>query len=149
MKRAHKKAAATILVAGAVVFPGSQALAEKAQSPYTLSGHLDLASRYYLRGITTTYGNSVPLHNAGADAPESERPALQWGVDLAHESGFFLGYWGSTINYSYKQLGNSYSDPSVSDFQKDKSVENDIYVGYNGKITADLGYVVGLTGYVY
>ncbi|MGO4329272.1 TorF family putative porin [Cupriavidus sp. 2TAF22] len=117
--------------------------------PYTFTGHLDAVSRYVLRGATTTYGNGAPLGNAGGDAPESSRPALQWGVDLAHESGWSIGYWASMINYSYQQLGNSYSDRSITSFQTAKSIENDFYGAYSGKIVGDLGYTVGMTAYYY
>ena len=119
-------------------------------APYTVTGHIDLVSRYYLRGATTTYGNALPtLGNKVADAPESDRPAVQGGLDFVHESGFYAGYFASSINYSYKQLGRSYNDRSiVSGFQNDKSIENDFYAGYNGK-AGDLGYTAGLTGYYY
>ena len=124
--------------------------AEAPAAPYTFTGHVDLVSRYYLRGATTTYGNALPTQgNKVADAPESDRPALQGGLDYVHESGFYAGYFASSINYSYKQLGRSYEDRSiVSGFQNDKSVENDFYAGYNGK-AGDLGYTAGLTGYYY
>ncbi len=113
------------------------------------TGHVDVVSSYILRGITDTYGPSKPGGgNELADAPESDRPALQWGADWTHPSGFYLGYWASTINYSYKALGKSHNDPSVTDFQDDKSIENDLYGGYTGKI-GDFGYTVGMTGYVY
>jgi uncharacterized protein (TIGR02001 family) len=116
----------------------------------TLTGHIDLASRYILRGASTTYGPSAPgAGNAGADAPESDKPALQWGLDWTHPSGVYLGWWASTINYSYERLADSWRDRSVADFQHKKSVENDLYGGYNGKIDDDLGYSVGLTGYYY
>lgn len=123
--------------------------ADKPSSPYTLTAHIDLVSRYVLRGATSTYGNSAPLGNAGADAPESSKGAVQWGVDWAHESGWSLGYWASTVNYSYRQLGRSYSDRSITAFQRGKSIENDFYGAYSGKIVGDLGYTVGLTGYYY
>jgi len=118
--------------------------------PYTLAAHLDLVSAYYARGATTTYGNSYPgLGNAGADAPESSQPVLQWGADFSHRSGWFAGYWGSRINYSYKRLGQSYDDRSIiSGFQDGKSVENDLYGGYSGK-AGDFGYTLGLTAYLY
>lgn len=124
------------------------ALASDAAGPSTLSGHVDLVSRYDLRGVTTTYGNGAPLGNALADAPESDKPVLQWGVDYAHDSGFYAGYWGSQINYSYRQLGRSYRDGTITDFQTDKSIENDFYAGYNGSLGA-LGYTAGLTYYHY
>ncbi len=134
--------ACSVLAAGA-------ALAEDAAPPApALTGHVDLVSRYILRGVTSTYGPAAPLGNAGADAPESDKPALQWGADWSHPSGLYLGYFGSTVNYSYKRLGESYADRSVTDFQSKKSIENDLYGGYNGK-AGDFGYTVGLTGYVY
>ncbi|WP_119155221.1 TorF family putative porin [Caldimonas tepidiphila] len=124
------------------------ARAADGQAPYTLSGHVDLVSRYDLRGVTTTYGNGAPLGNALADAPESDKPVLQWGADFAHDSGFYAGYWGSQINYSYKQLGRSYRDATITDFQTDKSIENDFYAGYGGSL-GGLGYTAGLTYYHY
>ena len=112
------------------------------------TGHVDLVSRYVLRGITSTYGPGAPLGNAGADAPESDKPALQWGADWSDPSGFYAGYFGAMINYSYKRLGQSYSDRSIVDFQHDKSIENDLYGGYNGKV-GDFSYTLGMTGSVY
>ncbi len=120
-----------------------------ASSAWAVTGHVDVTSRYILRGATTTYGNSGPLGNAGADAPESSSPVLQWGVDAVHQSGWSVGYWASMVNYSYKQLGNSYEDRSITDFQKRKSIENDFYAAYTGTISGDLNYTVGLTGYYY
>lgn len=34
--------------------------ADAPAAPYTFTGHIDLVSRYYLRGATTTYGNALP-----------------------------------------------------------------------------------------
>lgn len=112
------------------------------------TGHVDLVSRYVLRGITETYGPGTPLGNGGADAPESDRPVLQWGADWSNASGFYAGYFGSMVNYSYQRLGQSYSERGIFDFQRRKSVENDLYGGYNGK-AGDLSYTVGMTGYIY
>lgn len=132
------------------ILAGSAAVTASAEdaAPYTLTGHIDLVSRYYLRGATTTYGNGAPLGNAGADAPESDKLAPQWGADYVRSSGWYAGYFGSTINYSYDQLGKSYRDRSITDFQKNKSIENDLYAGYNGTL-GDWGYTVGATYYVY
>lgn len=113
-----------------------------------LSGYIDIVSRYYWRGITTTYDNGTPLGNEGADAPESDRPALQWGANYAHSSGFYLGYFGSQINYSYQQLEAAYADRGVSEFQKPRSIENDLAAGYTGA-AGGLNYTVGGTYYLY
>lgn len=60
-----------------------------------------------------------------------------------------VGYWASMINYSYQQLGRSYSDRGITDFRRDKSIENDFYGAYSGKLAGDLGYKVGMTAYYY
>ena len=120
---------------------------EPAPAP-SWTGHVDLVSRYVLRGITSTYGPGPALGNAGADAPESEKAALQWGADWSHPSGFYAGYFGAMINYSYERLGQSYTDRSIVDFQANKSIENDLYGGYTGK-AGEIGYNIGMTGYVY
>jgi uncharacterized protein (TIGR02001 family) len=141
----HSRAALALACLGLLSTGGASAQEEGPK----LTGHVDLVSRYILRGVTTTYGPSSPgLGNAGADAPESDKPALQWGADWSHPSGVYLGYFGSQINYSYKRLGESYRNRTITDFQSDKSIENDLYGGYNGKF-GDFGYTVGLTGYAY
>jgi uncharacterized protein (TIGR02001 family) len=142
-------AALTTLLACAPALADDAAPAAAPAGPWTITKHIDLASRYVLRGVTTTYGNGQPLGNPGADAPESDQAALQWGIDFVHSSGWSFGYWASTINYSYKQLGNSYSDRSITEFQKPRSVENDFYFAYAGNISGDLGYTLGMTGYYY
>lgn len=140
----HRHIAITIAAAGLF---GTGAAA--AQDAAKFTGHVDLVSRYVLRGVSTTYGPFDPgFGNPGGDAPESDRASLQWGADWVHPSGFYLGYFGSTINYSYKRVGQSYSDRSITDFQTDKSIENDFYGGYTGTF-GEVGYTVGLTGYVY
>ena len=61
-------------------------------------------------------------------------PALQGGFDYVHSSGAYLGIWASNIS------GNQYTYASM---------ETDIYGGYNGKVTDDLAYQVGLMTVIY
>ena len=145
--RTHaRRDAAKWMLALAALCAGGAAQAEDGA---TLTGHVDLASKYILRGISTTYGPSAPgLGNGGADAPESDKPALQWGADWVHPSGLYLGYWASQVNYSYQRLGESYANRAIANFQDKKSIENDFYGGYNGKL-GEMGYTVGVTGYYY
>jgi len=148
---------------------------EEAPAPdWSWTGHVDANSAYYLRGITNTYGNNkwekgapatyankgdAKVSNSWGDAPESRDPALQWGFDITHSSGFYLGYWASTLTYSYKKVGESYDIykkslvggppvPGAGFYDSEKSIENDIYGGYTGKV-GDLGYDLGLTYYYY
>jgi len=61
-----------------------------------------------------------------------EDPAVQGGFDYAHSSGFYAGTWASNV------LGYT-----------DASMEWDFYAGYEGKISEDLSYNVGLLQYYY
>ena len=122
-------------------------VAEAPTAP-AFTGHIDLLTKYILRGLGSTYGNGAPAGNSGADAPESNKPVLQFGVDYVDPSGLYVGYFGSMINYSYERLGDSYDNLPGGNFQSNKSIENDFYAGYNGKY-GDFGYTIGGTGYVY
>lgn len=149
MNKNKNRIVPALLLAAAAMAAGAVHAEDAPAGGATFTGHIDLASKYILRGISTTYGPGTPgLGNGGADAPESDKAALQWGVDWVHPSGVYLGYWASQVNYSYERLGESWRDRGIVDFQHHKSVENDFYGGYNGKF-GDLGYTAGLTGYFY
>jgi uncharacterized protein (TIGR02001 family) len=79
---------------------------------HTFTANAALVSDYRFRGISQTYG----------------LPAIQGGFDYAHSSGFYLGTWGSSVT------GNLYANGS--------GMEWDLYGGYKGSITDDLGYDV-------
>jgi len=55
----------------------------KPVDPYTLTANVGVYSQYIFRGLTQT----------------DTRPAFQGGFDFAHESGFYLGTWGSNISW--------------------------------------------------
>ncbi len=63
------------------------------------------------------------------------KPALQGGVDYA-AGGFYVGAWASTIRWIKKSGG-------------DANVEIDVYGGYKGELSKDLGYDVGVLTYIY
>lgn len=88
-----------------------------------VSGSITLTSDYLFRGITQT----------------DEKPALQGGVEWAHESGFYAGTWGSSISW----LADS--DPEVS-----SQLELDGYLGVRGDFgDSGLGWDVGAVHYWY
>lgn len=95
---------------------------EKAASPHTFAGNVTLATDYAFRGISQT----------------NEKPAIQGGFDYSHASGFYLGIWGSNVSW-LADLGGGISS----------SVELDVYGGYKGAISEDLGYDVGVLAYRY
>ncbi|CAM9106761.1 TorF family putative porin [Acinetobacter pseudolwoffii] len=94
--------------------------ADEPASEHTFSGNIGVLSSYNLRGIT--------------NVPENKGATLQGGLDYNHASGFYAGWWGSTLDYG--------SD-NGSEF------ENNFYAGYNGSINEDLAYTIGLTYYYY
>jgi len=94
-----------------------------ATSPHTVSYNMSLASQYIFRGLTQT----------------GKEPALQGGVDYSHESGFYLGTWGS--NVSWLEDGG---------YKKDSSLEVDVYGGYTAEIgDTGISYDLGVLQYFY
>lgn len=95
-----------------------------AQAETSATGNIGVHSMYLLRGI----------------GRENDNTAVQGGLDYAHDSGFYLGYWGSNLGYSYdKNVG---VDPGGNGF------ENDFYGGYAGS-AGDISYKLGLIQYYY
>jgi uncharacterized protein (TIGR02001 family) len=88
---------------------------------YALAYNMGAVTDYRYRGITQT----------------RFKPTLQGGIDFTHKSGFYLGTWGSGIQW-IKDAGAS-----------DGSVELDLYGGYKGEITKSLAYDVGFLRYWY
>lgn len=86
---------------------------ETPASPYTVSANVGLFSQYVFRGISYT----------------QEKPAVQGGFDIAHQSGLYAGVWGT--NVSDAALNNA-------------AGEIDVYGGYAntiGDVTYDLGFL--------
>lgn len=86
-----------------------------------ISGNVALTTDYKFRGISQS----------------DESIALQGGFDYAHESGFYIGTWASSVDFDTN--GGGY----------DGSLELDVYAGFGGSISDDLGYDVGVLYYGY
>ena len=69
-------------IAAAAVLIGSASLAT-AEESYSVSGNVALTSDYKFRGISQS----------------DEDIAIQGGFDFEHESGFYLGTWGSSVDF--------------------------------------------------
>lgn len=81
-----------------------------------ISGNVSMASDYVWRGISQT----------------DNQMSISGGLDYAHESGLYLGTWGSNVNFG----------------PGDPSMELDVYGGYAGEMGA-IGYDLGVIGYLY
>ena len=96
-----------------------------------LTGNINVASKYVLRGITSGPGTE----NNGA--------AVQGGFDYSHSSGIYAGYWGSSLGYTYDGATSpSNNSVLVTGF------ENDLYAGYKGKV-GPVSYGAGVIYYAY
>lgn len=99
--------------------------------PGEVTGNISVLSSYNLRGIT--------------NVPEDSGVTVQGGLDYSHDSGFYLGYWASTLDYSA-----ACANPNgCTDVNSRTSFESNFYGGYNGSISEDLGFTVGGTLYYY
>src|SRR3712207_6564043 len=88
--------------AAAVASLTAPASAESLPAGLDISGTVGLVSDYRFRGVTLSNGD----------------PALQGGLTLAHDSGFYVGTWGSSID-----SGELYG-----------STEVDLFGGWSGEI---------------
>lgn len=86
---------------------------------FSVSGNVAVVSDYRFRGVSLSGGD----------------PAIQGGIDIAHDSGFYVGTWASSI------------DDGGTDVFGD--VELDLYAGWNGDIAEGVALDVGLLYYVY
>lgn len=106
-------------LAAALVASGA-AVAQAAPEPdYSYSFNVGGVTDYRFRGISQT----------------RLRPALQFGADLEHKSGFYIGTWGSTIKW-------------IDDAGGDADVEVDFYGGYKTSF-GDFGFDLGVLRYLY
>lgn len=112
--------AAAILSSAVMAAAPAQAQSETAPpSAVEVSGNVAIVSDYRFRGVSLSGGD----------------PAIQGGIDVTHESGFYVGTWGSSI------------DDGGTDLLGD--VELDLYGGWSGAVAEGLTLDVGLLYYMY
>ncbi len=110
-----KNSVCAALLVGAMV-PATVALAEDGEGAWDLSGTLTVTNDYRFRGVSQTTGEG----------------AVQLGVELAHESGFYGGVWFSNV-----------------DFDAFADIETDIYLGYSHDMSEETNLDVALLYYLY
>ena len=107
--------AVTLATAGLSL--ATPAMAQSEDSGFTTSANVALTTDYRFRGVSLSGGD----------------PAIQGGFDVAHDSGFYIGTWASSI-----KGGPSYGD-----------VELDLYAGWSGSLSDAVGIDVGGLYYMY
>jgi len=83
-----------------------------------VSGNVTVATDYVFRGFSQT----------------DEKAAIQGGLDLEFDSGFYVGTWASNVNFGP---------------DSNASTEFDYYVGWGGDLTDDVSFDVNFTYFVY
>jgi uncharacterized protein (TIGR02001 family) len=84
---------------------------------FSVSGNAAITTDYRFRGVSFS----------------DEDIAIQGGIDLAHDSGFYVGTWGSSIEDS-PVFGHT---------------EVDIYAGWSGEIASGTTFDIGVLAYLY
>ena len=123
-------ATAASFMAGNVVAADAPAAAP---DPGPVTANVTLASQYRYRGISQS--NSLP--------------AIQGGFDYAHESGFYIGNWNSSISWIGDGYNTSTQTPYAASPNVSAPIEMDFYAGYKKEITEGLTLDVGLLQYYY
>lgn len=116
MKKSTAKLFSKPLVAIAAL-SGGAVMTAPVTAQAEISGNIGVVSEYLLRG-----------------AYENNGTAVQGGIDYSHDSGVYVGYWGSSLDY-----GNATSSTGF---------ENDVYVGYSA-MAGDFSYDVALLYFFY
>ena len=113
-----KLAVSLAAVAAGITAP-SAALAQDTEEagPVTVSANVALTSDYRFRGVSLSNGD----------------PAIQGGIDVGHDSGFYVGTWASSI-----AGGDAYGE-----------LELDLYGGWSGDVAEGVTVDVGLLYYLY
>jgi len=97
-----------------------------------LTGNVNVVSKYVLRGIT--------------EGTENSGAAVQGGFDYSHSSGFYAGYWGSSLSYTTNTATGASHTYNNSVYGT--GFENDLYAGYKGK-AGPVSYGAGAIYYAY
>lgn len=109
-------------VAALAAISVNPAFAEEVGQPnpaLQVSGGITVASQYRFRGISLS----------------DEHAALQGTINLNHNSGFYIGVWGSNLD-GWGELGGS-------------NLELDVYGGWKGDVTKGVTLDAGLLYYAY
>lgn len=106
-------------------------LATAAAANAEVSGTAAIVSDYDFRGFTQT----------------GEKPAVQLSIDYAHDSGWYIGTWGSNVDDFCDTPGGCY-DIFGDQIANTASTEVDVYTGFKGE-AGDFGWDAGITYYTY
>jgi hypothetical protein len=145
-KKLLPAAVATTLLAGAASsWAEDRVIVEGDSMPFEISANVTLTSDYRFRGISQS----------------DESAAIQGGFDAEFAAGFYVGVWGSTVDFDvnqnvvYDDAGNPVIDEDTGEVVLtgsgyDGSLELDYYAGWASDLgDSGLGIDVGILYYDY
>ncbi len=125
LKKSLLASALALLLAGNVFAQEEEAAAEEATGPWEISLDAAITSDYVFRGVSQS----------------QEEAALQAGLNFDHESGFYAGIWGSSIDFT--------ADSTLPADEDGANVEVDVFFGYGFDIAEDWAGDVQVVRYIY
>jgi len=134
MKALQKTAISAAAVALLTGLTSVAAFAEEAAAPEVspITANVTVVNDYRYRGLTQS----------------NFKPAIQGGFDYAHESGFYVGNWNSSISW----LSDGYSAPAntIRNASVSAPLEMDFYAGFKKEFIGE-GFAsdVGVLQYFY
>ena len=116
--------AASLLAGTALAATPAFADETDAPSAVTVTGNVALVTDYRFRGLSQSSGD----------------PAVQGSININHSSGFYVGVWSSSLDFSSLSAATTkiYGNQEV-----------DIYGGWTGAVASGLTADVGLLYYAY
>lgn len=128
--------AATILAGS--VFAAAPAMAEDEPTPaITVTGNVSLVTDYRFRGVGLSNGNI----------------AIQGGFTVSHESGFYVGTWGSSLGTGDRSVdlddGTLAGNVDPYDVGSFGVTEVDVWAGWTGSVADNLAVDAGIYYYYY
>ena len=138
MKALQKTAISAAAVALLTGLTSVVAFAEEAAAPEVspVTANVTVVNDYRYRGISQS----------------NFKPAIQGGFDYAHESGFYIGNWNSSISWisdAYGQNGSVGGNPSAGKAVS-APIEMDFYAGFKKELIGE-GFAsdIGVLQYYY
>lgn len=106
-------------------FASVPAYADETDPPpaITVTGNVALVTDYRFRGLSQSNGD----------------PAIQGGININHASGFYVGVWSSSLDFS--------QFPAIDDVYGEQ--ELDVFGGWTGSVGGGVTADVGLLYYAY
>lgn len=107
-----------VTLAACAAMSSTTAFAQEEESSISVSANVAMTSEYRFRGVDLSGGEF----------------AIQGGVDVAHDSGIYVGTWASSLDETTVGFG---------------STELDIYGGWSGEVADGVSIDVGVIQYIY